>query len=319
MKLSDLINFRNQLNSLPTTEAKTFANLELGKITHLVGVPGEFQQHEVNLINQLTNINSSFNQFDLYVEQLRKTIHEQIAKDEKAWFQESYRLFEQEMCHESAEYILNRRLSITGENTNLASYQSEQVLRTKLSAYADWRFAGMVIRPGLENFIDEMVASDPLYVVDHDHDLLTPCIKRFPKVYQQRLRPYVVNERTNEPIMTRIPDNQFGLCLVYNFFNYRPLEIIRRYLTEIYQKLQPGGCLFMTYNDCDLPQAVCLVEQHFACYTPGYLIRDLAQSIGFELKSTWGDNGPSVWLELHKPGERTSLRGGQALAKIISK
>jgi hypothetical protein len=72
----------------------------------------------------------------------------------------------------------------------------------------------------------------------------------------------------------------------------------------------------MTYNDCDNHKAVKLVEQFCASYTPGYLIRDLAQDVGFKQVYTWSDDGPSVWLELTKPGQLTSKRGGQALAKI---
>ena len=62
-----------------------------------------------------------------------------------------------------------------------------------------------------------------------------------------------------------------------------------------------------------------MVEQHFSCYTPGGMLRDLAESIGFETVFSWNDDSPSTWLELRKPGELTSLRGGQTLAKIFAK
>jgi hypothetical protein len=42
--------------------------------------------------------------------------------------------------------------------------------------------------------------------------------------------------------------------------------------------------------------------------------------VGFELKFRYDDDtGPSTWIELQKPGTLTSLRGGQALAKILPK
>jgi hypothetical protein len=75
----------------------------------------------------------------------------------------------------------------------------------------------------------------------------------------------------------------------------------------------------MTYHDCDQSSAVELVERYFACYTPGYLVRDLATNIGYEQTYTWSDGGPSVWLELKKPGKLESLRGGQAMATINDK
>jgi SAM-dependent methyltransferase len=154
------------------------------------------------------------------------------------------------------------------------------------------------------------------YIVDKNYELLKPALIHFPIQYQQRLRQHIIDEKVDGAIMEKIPNNQFGICLVYNYLNYRPLEIIKKYFIEIYQKLKPGGGLIMTFNDCDYPKAVELVERNFACYTPGTLVRELAQNIGFEIQSTWSDGGPSVWLELHKPGILTSLRGGQTLATI---
>jgi hypothetical protein len=49
------------------------------------------------------------------------------------------------------------------------------------------------------------------------------------------------------------------------------------------------------------------------------MILQLATTIGFEIEFTWSDDGPATWIELRKPGELTSLRGGQTLAKIVSK
>jgi hypothetical protein len=49
------------------------------------------------------------------------------------------------------------------------------------------------------------------------------------------------------------------------------------------------------------------------------LVRDLAQNVGFKIVHTWSDGGPSVWLELHKPGQLLSNRGGQAIARINDK
>ena len=95
------------------------------------------------------------------------------------------------------------------------------------------------------------------------------------------------------------------------------MEVIRRYLTEILIKLRPGGILAMTFNDCDRHQAVRLVEQRFCCYTPGTLIRDLAQSLGYDISYEIIIDGSTTWLELTRPGEFTTLRGGQALMRVL--
>ena len=320
MKLSELIAFRNRLDELPVSSAEQAAQDKLKILMHTVTHPLESSTSQLTqpfistLEDKLKEIHDSFNNFNFGIEQLKQHVRDQIAEQEKHWFQESYRLFEEAEDCETTDQILYGR-AVTGTKS-LQTIESEDMLRARLSTYADWRWPGIIIRPGLEDFIENMVGSDPLYIIDREHDLLRPCLNRFPKLYQNRLRPYTTNDWSDEPILGKIPDNQFGVCLAHNVFNFRPLEIIRRYLEEIYIKLRPGGTVLMTYNDCDRASAVMLVEQFCASYTPGYLIRDLVKDVGFDLIYTWSDGGPSVWLELRKPGKLLSNRGGQALAKI---
>jgi SAM-dependent methyltransferase len=153
-------------------------------------------------------------------------------------------------------------------------------------------------------------------LVAQEHDLLVPAFNKFPEEYQRRLRLYTVKENIEQLILDKIPDNQFSICLVYNFFEFKPFEIIRSYLLEIYQKLKPGGTLIMTFNDCDRDKAVKLVEQHYCCYTPGSLVKQFASTVGYDQIFSWNNDGSTTWLELRKPGTLTSLRGGQTLAKI---
>lgn len=305
-KLSDLVAFRNQLKNFSVEEIKTETRNRLDLILHEVTV----QQDSTKLDVQLKELLSSFAKFDQEFQRIKKEIDQQIEEQEKPWFQESYRLYEEEMCFETTDYILNRRLRFDADKENM--------LHHRLMGYTSWKYPGMIIRPGLETFIDEMVSFDPLYLIDEEYDLLTPATARYPLQYQRRLRNYTVNE-DQDILLPKIPDNQFGICFAYNFFNFRPFEVIRRYLTEIYAKLKPGGVLILTFNDCDRESGVKLVENHFSCYTPGYLVRELAYSIGYTELFSWNDNGPSTWLELKKPGELESLRGGQTLAKISDK
>ena len=320
MKLSELIAFRNRLEELPVSAAEQAANYKLDILMHTVNYPLEESMSRLTqpfipgLDSKLKEIHAAFDHFGDSIDQVKQHVRDQITEQENHWFQESYKLFElAELC-ETTDQILYGR-AIAGTKSQL-TIDAEDTLRARLSNYADWRWPGMIIRPGLENFIENMVGCDPLYIIDREHDLLRPCLNRFPKLYQNRLRSYTTNDWSDQPILNKIPDNQFGICLAYNVFNYRPLEIIRRYLEEIYQKLRPGGVLLMTYNDCDRAGAVMLVEQYCASYTPGYLIRDLVRDVGFEQLYTWSDGGPSVWLELRKPGQLFGNRGGQAISTI---
>ena len=312
MKLSDLINYQTELNAMSTASIHRQADIDLEKITHLVESQSiQLAEHAKSLQLQRQDIRQSFDVFETNLTQLKKELKQLIETTEQPWFAESYRLYEHEMIHETAEYILNRQPQIT--------HETEQFYRTRIVRYNSWQHPAMIIRPGREAYINELLASDPLYLVDESHDLLRPAMSQFNEQYQQRLRPYTINERNSDRILEKLPDGQFGMVFAYNFFNFRPFEIIRKYLTEIYQKLRPGGMLVMTFNDCDRAKGVLLVEQHFCCYTPGYLVRELAQSLGYQIAFSWTDQGPTTWLELQKPGNFVSLRGGQALAKIIPK
>jgi len=309
MKLSDLVAYKTALDKLSTRSVQREVELDLGKITHLIDSQdiqlGTFKQE---LDRQYSEINQAIDRFESKVVELKQAIQVQIELEEKYWFQESYRLYDQEMRNDSADYILNRRPILDDE--------VETLLRVRVQNYVDWQHPAMIIQPGLERFVEDMVGFDPLYLVAQQHDLLVPAFDRFSKEYQRRLRLYTVREELDHNILDKIPNDQFGLCLVYNFFEFKPFEIVRKYLTEIYQKLKPGGTLIMTFNDCDRAKAVKLAEQHYACYTPGSMVQKFATTLGYNQIFSWNNDGPTTWLELRKPGTLTSLRGGQTLARI---
>ena len=310
MKLSELVAYRNQLEALSSVPLLKIANLELDKILHLVGTQPELMTlFTHNLDSRYADIQKVFAKFENDLNNLKSQLAQQIAQSERPWFQESYTLYEGELG-QVAESVLELRKPNTLDTTPF---------QIRLSQYANWKYPALIIRPGLETFIENMVAYDPLYLVDLSHDYLTPAMNKFNEQYQHRLRPYVVSEELDQDILAKIPNNQFGMCLAYNYFNFRPFEILKKYLAEIYQKLKPGGILAFTFNDCDRPSAVSLVENYYCCYTPGYLVRELAISMGYEIVYSWNDPGPTTWLELKKPGELTSLKGGQCLAKIVPK
>lgn len=311
MKLSELVAFRNQLDELSVKPAQIDARMAMERVLYLMQSGGEqFDSFARELDQHSRDTAQVFDKFEATLDQLKQQVDQAITQEQRHWFQESYNLYDQDMAREKNDYILNRR-------QNLSS-QVEMLFMTRLKNYTDWRFPALIVRPGLEPFVEAMVSNDPLYLVDQHRDLLRPAIDSFAEAYQRRLRPYVVNERESDPILARLPDSQFGLCLIYNFFNFRPIEIIRRWLTELQTKMRPGGVVIMTINDCDRPAGVILAESYYCCYTPGRMIMTLAESLGFEIIYTWKDQGPITWIEMRRAGELDSMRGGQTLAKIVS-
>lgn len=311
MKLSELVAYRNNLIRLHFDEAKTATDLDLSRIKHLVGNK-EFDPNNIKKQMQDTHskIHECFSQFGALIEQAQQEAQQEIDIKEKYWLDETYRLYSQEMVNDSSEHILNRRPSLGAEH--------DSIIRARIKNFSNNLHPAMIIRPGLETFVQHMVSFDPLYLIDQSDDMLFPCTVEFPDQYRRRLRPVVVNERdTAMPILGRLPDSQFSMCLAYNFFEFKPMPVIERWLEEIFAKLKPGGRLMMTFNDCDNEKAVRLAENYYACYTPGRLLKSAATRIGYEIYFIWNDNVPTTWIELQKPGTLSTVRGGQALAKVV--
>jgi SAM-dependent methyltransferase len=213
------------------------------------------------------------------------------------------------MCFETVEHLINRKLSI--------EFNDYERLRNVIKTYTDWRLPGMVLGSRQETFVEDMVPMDPLYLVDHNQELLNAAMRPFTQEYQRRLRPYVINDWKDQEILAAIPTNQFGLVFAYNYFNWKPIEIIERFLIEIYQKLRPGGALIFTYNECDNWYGVGAVENAWMCYTPGSRIQTIARNLGYKIINQCTGTGDIAWFEMRKPGEIRSLRGGQVLARVI--
>ena len=300
-KLSELVAYKNELDRLTTESSQTFTNMELSKATYLT--------QDEQLDQQLAEVNASFVKFESILNQLKQDLQDQISEAERPWIVEGYNRYDKGEVNYVDDILSNRQVNAIDSTP----------FRATLTKYTNWKYPAIIIRPGLESFIDDMVAYDPLYLVDLSYDFLKPAMEKFNERYQNRLRPYTVQENLDDKILNQLPNDQFGICVAFNYFNFRPFEIIKKYLEEVYLKLKSGGIFVFTFNDCDRRSAVELVENHYCSYTPGHLVRELITTVGYEIVYSWSDDGPTTWIEIRKPGVLDSLKGGQTLAKILPK
>lgn len=312
MLLSKLIAYLNHLDSMDPSSARDEVRACLLPQVHTI------QNHDIKFSNLAQQLEGSYNkvqsgidQFVEIVDQVRQQLRDLVGDQEPSYFANSYKLYQSMMEQDSCDYILQRQLSLTES--------SKKFLDGRIKRYGDWHHCGMILRPGLEQYINSLVALDPLYIVDTDRALLTPAMSRFNPIYQQRLRPYVIQESLDNTMLDVFPDEQFAFILAFNYFNYKPLELTRRLLLELYGKLRSGGVVAFTFNDCDRSGAIDLVERNFMCYTPGRLLLSAAETMGYQIHEIYRIDAACTWVELMRPGTLTSLRGGQSLAKIIAK
>lgn len=237
-------------------------------------------------------------------------VKEAIIEIEKNYLQKNYTQYED--TTDSPEYILNR----LNEYSIFSNESDNKTLIGRINYHSSWKYSGMHIRPGLGEMSPHMVAFDPLYMVDDNEQLFTPVKQLHTTEYQARIRYKYLNENS-EYIFNNIPYHQIKFILVTDFFNYKPFEVIKRYLTEMYDNiLCDGGTVIFTYNNCDDPPAIINAENNMNAYTPQRLIIPFIEQLGYELIENFTSHNLS-WIEIKKPGNIMSLRGGQCLAKII--
>ena len=311
MKLSEIVAYLNLLETLDVHQEASEATRRLDAVLHVVANHAlQVNTCSQDLEQNFDAVKQGISDFERTLDQIKQRLTQMLHQQEPAYLAESYRLFDQEMRHDSPQYILTRRIGVDSD--------SRVALQYRLKNLTDWRLPGMIIGPRTENFIEDMVPMDPLYVVDTHQDLLDPAVRSFTPDYQRRLRQYVVNDYVPGAILNEIPAGQFSVIFAYNYFNYRPIEVIRRYIHEIASKLRPGGTFIMTFNNCDRSHGIGLAERSWMCYTPQRLIVSAAEEAGLELVSVTDALGDLSWIEFVRPGEIETLRGGQSLAKIIA-
>lgn len=309
MKLSNLVAYLNHLDSFDAVQSKDVVNAALDPIYHTISTHVlQFGDRAAELKHIRHDIHTSLNKFDDGVAGLKREIRQDIESLEPHYLANSYQLYSENMKNDSVDHMLQRRPVLS---STVVDY-----LRSRMIRYSDWHYPGMILRPGLETWIQDLVALDPLYLVDIDHAMLKPCMEYFPKEYQFRIRPYIIKEYLDPISLADTPQGQMAFVLAYNYFNYKPMEVVRDFLREIFSCLRPGGTLAFTFNDCDRWGGVEMAERYYACYTPGRLILAAAELTGYEIVHRYDIDAGITWLELRRPGTLHNLRGGQALSRI---
>jgi SAM-dependent methyltransferase len=334
-KLSEVVAYLNLLEKNVPLETASVAHDTLMPILHTISSHQiQFESLTQRLTDQYNLTLDILDRFDSTIDSIRSRLLDIVAQQEPLYYAQSTELYEQQFKNDQIQFEFDRRLAYDappglftdrGQLVNSildckfnVSEEAKTFITARLLPHSTWQHPSMIIRPGRENWIQDLVGADPLYLVDQYAELLEPALLRYNNNYRNRLRKYLVNE-ANSDYLELLPDSQFKFCLVYNFFNYKPLPIIKNYLCEIWKKLKPGGVVAMTINNCDRAAAVSLVERYTTFYTPGKAVIEYAQSLGFQLINHYNIDLACSWFEFQKPGTLTTLRGGQSLAKIVYK
>lgn len=218
-------------------------------------------------------------------------------------------VIDRESAGANNETVLQRKLLILGEDQAWFAH--------RLHVLSSWQTPALVVRPS-ELWFNDLVSNDPLYIVDRNLELLKPCQAGYHEVYRRRLREYTINDYQENFLTDQLPIGQFGLVFAWNYFEMRTANVLEKYIQQVSQLLRPGGHFVFTYNNCDHENGIRLIDNHSGTYVDSAIVKRMAQQHGL-LVSNVRYNSNVAWVELKKPGEIVSLRGGQNLAKIVVK
>ncbi len=310
MKLSRLVAYRESLDALPFEQAaqRLTDDIDICKDT--------FQQCPIDLGPNMQTIQDisdavarDIRGLHQSVKDIKTHIDAEISRRSKDYFAQSYRAYDS-IRDEPIDQLMNRELRMDEEG--------EKFLRHRVKINSNWKYPGLLIRTQKMDLFQDMLDSDPLYLYDTSYQLLEPCLSKLTPEYRARVRTGMIDEKQDQ-LFPRLPVAQMGLVFAWNYLNYRPIEIMRRYFEAVFLCLRPGGTFIFTYNNCSRSLAVILCEHAFASYTPVWAVRSMLENIGFVIDNQYNGAYHLSFLEVHKPGELASLRGGQSLAMINPK
>jgi SAM-dependent methyltransferase len=309
MKLSDLVQFLNYLDQYDLAETYIKSLDPCSNISTMIMNTDVIGKNFKDPIKQsITDVDLSLQNFTQSIRELRQGIMYQVFELEKKYFENSTTLFNTGFRKDSVQHITRRTVSMTEH--------AAAVLESRLKMHANWQHPGLIFRPIHLTAFHQIVALDPMYLIDTHETLLITTTQQFNDRYQRRVRNYIIDEYSDGLLLDQLPKNQFGLVAAQNYLNFKPIEVVNKIITEVFDLLRPGGAFVFTYNNCDYAGPVKLVENNFTCYTPGRLVKQTAGQVGYVLNYEYNEiNGVSI-LELMKPGHKISLRGGQTLAVI---
>ena len=311
MKLEELVRLRNLLNeSIALEEVRESTELLLQRISNVTDITAN-EQH----IATIKRIRAYYAEILNLLEKPPKDLHDMLDSI-------AAEIDEITKDYHKRGYLINgffgsNATDVEGER-NLRYVRPTAEVRKFVSARIDmhssWKYPGLEIGPGDGEWTDSLVASDPLYIIDNHKEFLDNTSNRFNEDYQRRLRPYVIDFRTND--ITALPKDQIGFAFAWNVFDFFPEHELRHYLTQVFDLLRPGGTLVFSYNNCDNPTQAGFVEEGWKSWMPRTLLDKILKDLGFiDIKYFEPALNVSI-AEVTKPGIKTTVKAHQVLGEI---
>jgi SAM-dependent methyltransferase len=302
MKLYDLAQLTNDLKTVDTSAlTQEFDNI-IEQIRSFCGTDEEYNEQLEQAANLFHYLKHELRIPMAQVEYVQDMASQDIEKQTAEFFADDY---DSKLIYRVPENIREvRKLQLP--------IGVDEYVKQAIDLYVDWRHAGLEIGCRDGEWTQYLVGCDPLYITDHHQLFLDSTLSKHTPEYQRRLRPYLIEDDT----LSKLPQGQFGFVFSWNFFNYMSLARIKRYLTQVYDLLKPGGTFMFSYNNADMPGAARYADGYFMSYAPKSKLLPMCEEVGFTITSSTDFESAVSWIEIKKPGDLTSIKAHQVLGEI---
>jgi hypothetical protein len=301
--LAELVEYKNNLKEvIPKLSIDDVLYSEAQLINSLTSKfdLNEYQKHIDRIRSTYTDISQKNKEIIASIEEIINDINNNISE-----------ILESKTSDTFKESVMRSRLVINEPIKN--------IFNNKISKLSQIKYPGLQINSKFfsedtcddNDWINYMVASDPLYLLGPNFTNLEKSLLSYPEVYQKRVRLYGLDDKRNLSIL---PQAQFSLIFCWDFFNYLSIETIDLYLHQLMRLLRPGGTLLFTYNNCDLVDSAKLVDQDNASWATPLLLENIYSNHGFELVDSDDIISDDInfshvsWVELKRPGNLTTSK-----------
>ena len=313
MELIDLVKYKVLLDKLSLHEPRLAIQALLHQFNNDVNTHNmDFDNLKDSMTDSTKNITTEINVLYQNLDQLKCRINESIVNIETPYLEVKSETIYKEGINDDWDYKLDRDRF----KKLLYDPATFDFFVGRLNEHVNWKYPGLQLGPRIGDITDHLVALDPLYLVDEHRDMFKVVKQLWSKQYQQRLRYYVNDEQQANVLGGLLPLGQFGFVVAVDYFNFRPLRLIKQYLATLTTFLRPGGVVIFTYNNCDYPIGVDNFLNSYYTYTPGHLVKEACIEYGFKILASFDMDNNVSWLEIKKPGTLSSLKGGQCLGAI---
>lgn len=195
----------------------------------------------------------------------------------------------------------------------------EEQVGSKIKSFTDWKYPTVEIGPGDGRWTNNLVGSDPLYLVDIHKEYFDIVKQKYPKKFRDRIQSYLIGKENNKSFfdLSGLPSNQIGFIFSWGVFDFYNYNEVNSFLNNCQEILRPGGVLTFSYNDCDYISGIKLFEENQKTWLTKNLLATLFEKhklITPEFECNKEQD--TFWVTVRKEGKKRSIKASQPFTTI---